>query len=179
MKAALTTLFAVSAATAAPAQDTSIDVAFGGENPVAVKAESATYNGGLTVLEGDVVVSQDSTTVHADRMDIYRDELESPSAVGSLRLGALRRIEGRGNFRFESPDNTITGNEGIYYADRKLFVVTGDVLLVRPDGSSVEGNRLVYNLETRAAKFGTPCETGTADAGSCGGRVRITINNQR
>ena len=175
MKAALTTLFAMAVAIPAYAQDTSVDVAFGGDSPVAVKAETATYNGGLTVLEGSVVVTQDDTTVHADRMEIYREASESESAVGSLRLGALRRIEGRGNFRFESPENTITGEEGIYYADRELFIVTGDVVLIRPDGSSVEGNRLVYNLETRAAKFGTPCETGTADAGSCGGRVRITI----
>ena len=163
-------------ATPAIAQDAprSIQFGFGGENPIDVKAEKATYNGGLTVLEENVVVKQGDTTVYADKMDIYRDATDANSISGSLKLGALRRIEAVGNFKFVNPDNTVTGDEGTYFADREVFIVTGNVVLTQPNGSSVSGDRLVYNLETGTARFGTPCETGTPGANNCG-RVRIRI----
>ena len=143
---------------------------FGGDLPISVSAQTATYKGGLTILTDDVVVSQDDTTVMADRMDIFRDQAEGDnSAAGSLKLGAITRIEAEGSFRFTNPDNTVTGDRGVYDAAAQTVVVTGDVVLTQPDGSSVRGNRMVYNLETGAASFGTAC-TG----GSCG-RVTTVI----
>ena len=149
-----------------------------GEMPIHVEAEKATYQGGITVLESQVRVRQNDSSVQSDRMEIYRDETEndatSLSTAGTISFGAIKRIEALGSFRFQNPENIITGNEGTYYADREIFVVTGDVKLVQPSGNTVRGNRLVYNLETQSAKFGTPCETGTAEQNACD-RVTIRI----
>ena len=145
---------------------------FGGDSPIAVAADSATHQGELTILQDEVVVTQDDTTVSADRMDIYRNTEESQGAqLGNLRLGSLNRIEAEGNFRFENPENTIMGRRGVYTAASRRFVVTGDVVLVRPDGSSVRGERLEYDLDSRAARF-----TGECEGGDCRrGRVNIRI----
>ena len=149
---------------------------FGGDVPVEVDAERATYKGGLTILEENVRVRQDDTTVEADRMDIYRDETQGDnSAAGSLELGAITRIEAEGNFRFSNLDNTVTGDAGTYFADRRLIIVTGDVVLTQPGGNTVEGNRLVYELDTGSARFGTPCQTGTAARGTRCERVTVTL----
>lgn len=153
-----------------------VELSFGDDSPISVRAETATYLGGLTVLETDVIVSQNATTVWADRMDIYREESgDAPAAPGSIAIGALKRIEAEGSFRFENPENTITGARGIYYADRELFIVTGDVVLTRASGASVRGDRLVYNTATGSARFGTPCETGTAPEGEACETGRVTI----
>ena len=152
----------------------SIQFGFGGDNPIAIQAEKATYKGGLTVLEQDVVVKQGDTTVYADKMDIYRDAADANSISGSLKLGALRRIEAVGNFKFMNPENTVTGDAGTYFADREVFVVTGNVVLTQPNGSSVRGDRLVYNIQNGTARFGTACETNSPGANNCG-RVRIRI----
>jgi len=144
-----------------------VQFGFGGDDPIDIAAERATYQGGLTVLEENVVVKQDDTTVMADRMDIYRDEAGAPTIAGSIKLGSLKRIEAHGNFSFENPENTVTGDKGVYYADREIFIVSGNVQLTQPGGSSVNGKRLVYNLKSRSARFGSACETGTAQAGEC------------
>ena len=158
-------LLFVLALCAAPAH-AQVQFGFGGDDPIAVKAETATYQGGLTILETDVVARQSDTVVMADRMDIYREQRDSDNSIaGSIRLGALKRIEARGNFRFENPENTVTGDLGIYYADRDIFIVTGDVELTQPSGSSVRGKRLVYDLNTRSARFGTACQTGVTEDG--------------
>ena len=149
---------------------------FGGDVPIEVDAERATYKGGLTVLEENVRVTQDDTTVESDRMEIYRDTSEGDnSAAGSLKLGAITRIEAEGNFRFTNPDNTVTGDAGTYFADRRMIVVTGNVVLTQPGGNTVTGNRLVYNLDTGSARFGTPCQTGTAARGTKCDRVTVTL----
>lgn len=144
---------------------------FGGDSPVEVEGERATYSGGLTVLEGGVRVRQDDAAVEADRMDIFRDETQGDnSPAGTLRLGAIERIEAEGNFRFSNPGNVVTGDAGTYFADRRVIVVTGNVVLRQDDGSTVEGSRLEYNLDTGAARFGEPC----AARGTCE-RVTVTL----
>jgi lipopolysaccharide transport protein LptA len=168
-------LLTAGTALAQTAASTEIPFGFEGDDPIYVDAEQATYNGGVTLLENNVTVRQSDTTVFSDRMEIYRESSDTNSIAGSLRLGALRRIEAMGNFRFENPENIITGNKGVYYADREIFIVTGNVELIQPSGSSVEGNRLVYNLKTRAAKFGSECETGTAEDPAQCERVTFTL----
>jgi len=138
-----------------------VQFGFGGNDPIAVEAEKATYKGGLTILETNVIARQADTIVMADRMDIFREQSDSANSIaGSLRLGALQRIEAEGNFRFENPENIVTGDKGTYLADREIFIVTGNVVLTQPSGSSVSGKRLVYNLKTRAARFGEDAGDG-------------------
>jgi len=174
MRAFLLTLLLMLAAPAL-AQTAEIPFGFEGDDPIFVDADKATYNGGVTLLENNVTVRQGDTTVSSDRMEIYREASESNTISGSLRLGALRRIEALDNFRFENPENIITGDKGVYFADREIFIVTGNVVLVQPGGSTVEGNRLVYNLKNRSAKFGSECETGTASDPTQCERVTFTL----
>ena len=70
---------------------------FGGDEPIKVLAERATYEGGLTVLVGNVDVTQGAARIRSDKMNIYRSEANGESS-GSLKLGAVNRIDARGNF---------------------------------------------------------------------------------
>lgn len=135
---------------------------FSGDTPVAIKAEKSTYKGGLTVLEGNVAVTQDNATIYSDTMNIYRKET-GPDQVGSLKLGEITKIEAIGNFRYEAPENTVTGNRGLYQREAGTIIVTGNVRLVQPSGSSQSAERLVYNLETKTARLGEDCTGENCD----------------
>jgi len=59
---------------------------FGGDDPIKVLAEQATYEGGLTVLVGNVDVTQGVARIRSDTMNIYRAEADGET-TGSLKLG--------------------------------------------------------------------------------------------
>lgn len=146
--------------------------AFGGDAPVAVAAEKATYEGGLTILEGNVDVQQSGVRIQSNTMDIYRAEAD-PDAAGSLKLGNVTRIVAKGNFRYTSPENSVSGDQGIYERDTGTITVTGDVTFKTASGSSVKGKKLIYDVKEKTAKFGDEC---TGD--NCKGD-RITFSSEQ
>ena len=115
---------------------------FGGDEPIKVLAETATYEGGLTVLVGNVDVTQGVARIRSDKMEIYRSEA-SDEANGSLQLGAVTRIDARGNFRYTTPDNNVTGDRGVYERDKGIITVTGNVKVKQPGGNTATTDKLV------------------------------------
>jgi len=142
--------------------------------PIFVKAEKATYKGNLTLLHDKVNVQQGEAVIMSDKMEIHRQEkaeTETDAAEGSLSLGAVTKIIATGNFRYENPETTVTGNKGIYYRNRGVIVVTDNVKVSQPSGSVVTGDKMVYDLKTDRVKFGDECSGNDCD----GGRVSIQI----
>jgi len=113
---------------------------FGGDEPIKVLAEKATYEGGLTVLVGNVDVTQGVARIRSDKMNIYRSEANGDTS-GSLKLGAVNRIDARGNFRYTTPDNNVTGDRGVYERDKGIITVTGNVKVKQPGGNSFAAER--------------------------------------
>ncbi len=161
---------ACSCAALAPAT-ASAQIAFGGEGPIQIKADKATYKDNMTILEGQVDVRQDVARIQSDSMDIYR-QTEKPQALAdglkssSLKLGGITRIVAKGHFRYSTPDNVVTGDEGIYESLSQIITVSGNVTFKQPNGSLVKGDKLIYDVTTKTAKFGNDCY-----GEQCSGRV--------
>lgn len=148
---------------------------FDGDGPINVSARQATYFGGTTDLAGNVIVIQDGSTIYANDMSILRDQIDNPTASGTLRLGAVREITGTGDFRYVSEENDVRGDKGVYERDKSLMTVTGDVTVVQPGGNMVSTDRLVYDTVTETIRFSGQCQ-----GRDCGndGRVSITLESQ-
>lgn len=144
---------------------------FGGDAPINVLAEKATYEGGLTILVGNVDVTQGVARIQSDTMNIYRSEAE-PDSAGSLKLGAVNRIDARGNFRYTTPDNDVTGDRGVYERDKGIITVTGNVKVRQPGGNTASTDKLIYNVNTETIRFSGQCQ-----GSDCSGRPTIRIGN--
>jgi len=144
---------------------------FGGDEPIKVLAEKATYEGGLTVLVGNVDVTQGVARIRSDNMNIYRSEADGETS-GSLKLGAVTRIDARGNFRYTTPDNNVTGDRGVYERDKGIITVTGNVKVRQPGGNTASTDKLVYNVDTETIRFSGKCQ-----GSDCSGRPTIRIGN--
>ena len=144
---------------------------FGGDDPIKVLAEKATYEGGLTILVGDVDVTQGVARIRSDTMNIYRAEADSET-TGSLQLGAVNRIDAKGNFHYTTPDNDVTGDRGVYERDKGIITVTGNVKVKQPGGNTASTDKLVYNVNTETIRFSGQCQ-----GDDCSGRPTIRIGN--
>lgn len=146
---------------------------FTGDDPIDVKAEIATYRGGVTDLEGDVVVKQDNAILYSDTMAILRSQSTS-STSGSLKLGEITQINSTGNFRYKTPENDVRGEQGVYERDKNIITISGNVTAVQSNGNTAKSDRLIYNTKTEAIRFIGDC-TGTSCESFSGGRTRIVI----
>lgn len=159
-----------SGSNSAPSQPSRKGQAFGGDTPINVTADMATYKGSLTVLSGNVDVTQGQNRTISNEMDIFRKEANDEE-TGSLKLGAIRRIDAKGNFRYTTPENVVTGDRGVYESDKEIMTVTGKVKVNQSSGNTAETNKLIYNVKTESIRF-----TGDCEGASCNnGRQRITI----
>ena len=144
---------------------------FGGNAPIAVKAQTATYKGGLTVLVDDVDVSQGTARLRADKMEIYRAAVNDES-TGSLKLGEVVRIVAIGNFHYTTPETTVKGDKGVYERAQDSITITGEVRVVQQSGNKANTDRLVYNVRTEAIRFAGDCA-----GGECSARPTVRIGN--
>lgn len=143
---------------------------FGGDEPIRVLAEEATYEGGLTVLVGNVDVTQGTARIRSDKMNIYRSETNDETNA-SLKLGAVNRIDARGNFRYTTPENNVTGDRGVYERDKGIITVTGNVKVKQPGGNTATTDKLIYNVNTETIRFSGKCQ-----GSDCSGRPSIRLN---
>ena len=152
------------------AEEATQDIEFGGAGIIDVTAEEATYRGGTTILTGNVIVKQDATTITADKMTIYREGGSDNRTA--LKVGEITRIVAEGNFSYTAPQNTVTGDRGVYKRSEKQIDVFGNVRLKQPNGSFVESDSLFYDLETKRARFNNDCK------GDKCGKINFTLANQ-
>ena len=138
-------------------------VSFGNDEPIDVMARRAVYKGPKTVLTGSVDVRQGTSHILADVMDIYRLQSVSEDG-GKVIYGNVTKIFSTGNFKYSTPENSVTGNKGVYEREKNIITVTGNVTYIQKSGNSVTGERLIYDLTTNRARF---------DGNSGGGRVVI------
>jgi len=141
------------------------------DEPILISADKATYRGNKTVLEGNVDVRQGTARIQSETMDIFRQKA-GDDETGFLSLGAVTRIVAKGKFRYTTPENTVTGQTGVYVRRTGLINVTGEVTVSQPGGSKLSGDKLVYDIARKRAKFGEDCQ-----GDNCDGRVQFSINN--
>lgn len=149
-------------------------VSFGNDAPIDVKAERATYRGAKTVLSGNVRVKQKDAIILADQMDLFRAETKI-TPVGTedtvIKLGNINRIVAIGNFKYITSENRVTGDKGVYERDKEIITVTGNARFVQNNGSAVNGNKMIYDLNTNRARVDGNCE-----GRDCKKKDRVEIN---
>ena len=153
-------------------EDDGANFAFGGDGPIEISAEIGIYQGDKTDLRENVRVVQDGAVITSDQMDVFRVQKESGVEPPSVKLGAIRRIIATGNFRYVTEENDIRGRQGVYERDKNIMTVTGDVVVVQPDGKRVEAETLTYNTQSGQVRFSGNC-LGSECSGN--GRTRIVL----
>jgi len=143
---------------------------FGGDGPIDIKAETGIYKGNTTDLRGNVQVVQDGATITSDKMDIFRVQEKTRTDTGSVKLGAVRRIVATGNFRYVTDENDIRGRKGVYERDKNIMTVTGNVIVIQPDGKRVTTEKMTYNTKTGRVQF-----SGNCSGQDCNGKGRTRI----
>jgi len=137
--------------------------------PTILDADDAFTEKGVITLVGQADIRQGDVRLLADKVQIYTDD----NSGGLIATSGFTRMVATGNFYYITPDQEVRGDKGVYRSANDSFVVTGNVILLQDD-SVVTGERLDYNLETRAAKV-----KGKCDGRKCkrGRRVSILIRS--
>ena len=129
-------------------------------------ADDTVYSNGSTKLSGQVDIRQGDVRLLADEVEIFSS---GGSGGGLVSTDGIIRIIATGNFYYITPEQEVRGEKGVYTAATDSFDVTGDVVLLQQD-SVVTGERLKYNLTTRAAEVVSDCK-----GRKCGKGRRVSI----
>ena len=143
---------------------------FGGDGPINVTADVGIYQGEKTDLRENVRVVQDGAVITSDQMDVFRMRESGETEAGRVKLGAIRLIVANGNFRYKTDDNDIRGTKGVYERDKNIMTVTGNVVVIQPDGKRVQSEKMAYNTKTGKIDF-----LGDCKGLNCKGKGRTQI----
>jgi len=139
------------------------------KDPIAIEADSLQVfdKDSKAIYSGNVVVTQGSTVMKAQKMVIFyarTDDAAAPQVETQGQSGvpdgntSVKRVEAEGGVVIIEKDQVATGDQGIYDGITDIITLTGNVALSR--GPNVtKGQKLVYNLGTGIANV---------DAGSSG-----------
>lgn len=142
--------------------------------PITGSADDVDYRAEVTVLSGQVDIRQADVRILADTMKVFSGPRRGTNTATDDAFGDIERIEAIGNFFYITPEQEVTGQQGVYERVKDSFTVTGDVILLQGEDNVVTGDQLVYNLTTNQATV-----TGNCKGRRCGsaGRVNILIKN--
>jgi lipopolysaccharide export system protein LptA len=137
-------LLAFALGATAEAQGTRVEFGEGQETsdqPVEVTADqleldqeagTARFTGAVTILQGDLRLG-------ADVVDVEYGEAGDGA-------NEVRRVEARGNVVFVNGEDAAEAERALYTPEDGMMVLTGDVLLTRPD-SALSGETLRVNVD--------------------------------
>ena len=145
-------------------------MSFGGDAPIDVKADRASYKGPKTVLTGAVDVRQGTSRFLANRMELFRKTMPAQEN-GKVKYGNINKIVATGKFRYITPNSRVTGEKGVYERDKNIITVIGNATFTQHNGNQVTGNRMIYDLTTNRAKIDGKCA-----GDDCQKKERVTIN---
>ncbi|MEQ1514344.1 MAG: lipopolysaccharide transport periplasmic protein LptA [Lysobacteraceae bacterium] len=121
-------------------------------------AEGTLEDTGITVLTGNVVITQGTLDIRAARADIHRSGGEVSRAVLSGSQAMLKQQMDDGSLMTAKADRID------YNMTSDVIVLTGNYTVTTPRGST-SGQRLTYDLKNGRVESG----------GEAGGRVKMTI----
>ena len=129
----------------------------GGNSPLQINADNGIEwrrDEQVYIARGNAVAQREDLSVSADRLLAYYREVAGETE--------FYRIEAHGNVEVVLPEDVAYGDQGIYYSDRKVAVLTGDDLrLDMADGSVV---RARDSLEYWEDFEGRPVAVARGDA---------------
>ena len=133
------------------------DLRLVGELDTITARDSLEYweNKQMAVARGEAEAVREDKRIKADVLAAYFE----PGAGDSLEL---KRIEAFGNVRIATPQEYARGNRGIYYVERELASLQGDVKITRED-NQLNGEYAEVNLRTGISRL-LPGPPGTVRA---------------
>ena len=110
--------------------------------PLNIEANSLSVerNTNTATFSGNVKAMQQNLTLTSNTLSV------------NYTGGAVRTVTAEGNVRFQSGSDTATGNRAVYTPTNNQVVLTGTVVLTQ-NGTTLTGERLVYNLKTGLANL--------------------------
>ncbi|MGB3711584.1 MAG: LptA/OstA family protein [Erythrobacter sp.] len=134
--------------------------------PVSFDAGSIDFDdrANRVVLTGGVIVEQAGLTVRAQRM------LASYTDAGSLDV---QRITANGGVVVTRGNERASGDVAVYDFNRRIITMAGNVRL-RRGGDTLNGGRLVIDLESGLSSIDGRSSGGNAPAGTTGSNGRVT-----
>ncbi len=125
---------------------------------------------GTVVYEGNVILTQGTLKIEADRLMILRngDTLEKAVAEGD-RARYQQQIE------VGKPLTTALGNRIDYYTSERRIIITGDAELEQ-EGNIFSGERITYDMATETVRAdGTTAESSANSTDEDSGRIKVVI----
>lgn len=122
------------------------------------------------IFSGNVLAKQGVTKLAAQKMVVYYRTGEQ--AKGSAQR--ISRIDVLGNVKIANASENASGQKGVYYVDKKLVRLVGNVVLSRGQ-NVIKGDALEYNMATGRSKVLSRAAIGQAGgsgSSSSGGRVK-------
>ena len=99
----------------------------------------------MAVARGDAEAIREDKRVKADVLTAHFEP-------GANNTQELKRIEAFGNVRITTAEEYARGNHGIYYVDRELASLNGDVKITRED-NQLNGQYAEVNLKTGISRL--------------------------
>ena len=118
------------------------------------KKNLAVARGDAVAVRGDKKLRADVMTAHfADAPQKPRGP-QKPAAKGKAQddSGRLKQIDAFNNVVVTGPTEVVRGNQGVYYADTGIAVLTGNVRITRGN-NQLNGERAEVNMNTGVSKL--------------------------
>ena len=120
------------------------------EEPIEITANELTVRQkeNLAIFRGDVDAVQGDTSLKADELRVFyvSQDGNAPGAGNNN----IRRIEASGNVLLAQPDQSASGDRGVYDVPNNKVTLSGNVVLSNPE-NVVRGTQLDYDLSTGVA----------------------------
>jgi lipopolysaccharide export system protein LptA len=126
------------------------------DQPIEIDADrlDVHQNKQLAIFSGNVDAVQGAMRLRADSLQVhYRPKgggaaASTPGIPGGA--GAISQIDAVGRVKVTSPEETAQGDRGVYFVDRRMIVLEGNVTLTR-SGNVLKGQRATMNFDSGRA----------------------------
>jgi lipopolysaccharide export system protein LptA len=117
------------------------------------KKNLAVARGDAVAVRGDKKLSADVMTAHFTDTPQKASGPQKPVAKGKMQNdGRLKQIDAFNNVVVTGPTEVVHGNNGVYYADTGVAVLTGNVRITRGK-NQLNGERAEVNMNTGVSKL--------------------------
>ncbi|WP_299617570.1 LptA/OstA family protein [Pelagibius sp.] len=150
--------------------DEQVFVMTGGDLRMEGEKDRLTARDSLEYWEGkqQAVARGNANAYHEDK-HIRADVLTANFFEGAESKMEVQRIDAKGNVQIRTKTDVVTGDQGVYYVDRELATLTGQVRITR-EKNQLNGEYAEVNLATGISKL-----KGAAPGSETPGRVTAIV----
>lgn len=106
----------------------------------------AVFSGRVVAVQGDMRLKSEVMTVH------YRDSGETQEGQAPQTGGSIEKIDVAGDVFLSTPEETASGDTGVYDVEKRELHLEKNVVLTR-EKNVLKGDHLIYNLDTGKSRL--------------------------